>query len=100
MHASSEDIMHLRIALFWLAVISVISVIVTVYDKIRSRISRHGRVPEKALFFLAVLGGSTAMYLTMIIIRHKTLHKRFMIGLPLIILFQLGLVFYFFKFRG
>ncbi len=28
------------------------------------------------------------MYMTMKLIRHKTLHKRFMIGIPLIILLQ------------
>ena len=32
------------------------------------------------------------MYLTMRIIRHKTLHKKFMIGIPLIILLQIVLV--------
>jgi uncharacterized membrane protein YsdA (DUF1294 family) len=42
-------------------------------------------VRERTLFILSALGGCVAMYLTMLFIRHKTMHKRFMIGLPLII---------------
>lgn len=53
------------------------------------------RVSEKSLFLLSALGGSVAMYITMRLIRHKTLHKRFMIGIPLIIVLQaLLLIFY------
>lgn len=73
--------------LIYLAIISLISVIMTVSDK--SRAKRHKRrIAEKALFGTAVLGGSAAMYLTMLAIRHKTKHKRFMIGLPLIMIVQ------------
>lgn len=73
----------------WLALISLIACGVTVYDKIASkRLPRH-RTPEKTLFLLAILGGSVAMYATMQLIRHKTQHKRFMIGIPLIIIAQI-----------
>lgn len=77
----------------WLALISLIACVVTVYDKIASkRLPRH-RTPEKTLFLLSLLGGSVAMYTTMQLIRHKTQHKRFMIGIPLIIVVQiLGIV--------
>ncbi|MBQ5843177.1 MAG: DUF1294 domain-containing protein, partial [Clostridia bacterium] len=46
------------------------------------------RIPEKTLFLTALFGGSLAMYITMLVIRHKTKHKRFMIGLPVIALAQ------------
>ena len=46
------------------------------------------RVPEKTLFAFSIAGGSIGMYATMYLIRHKTKHKRFMIGLPIIILLQ------------
>ena len=71
----------------YLAVLSVIAVIVTVVDKCSAK-CRARRVSEKALFILAILGGSGAMYITMLLIRHKTLHKRFMLGLPTILLLQ------------
>lgn len=73
--------------LIYLAAVSIIAVIMTVSDK--SRAQKHKRrIAEKTLFGTAVLGGSAAMYLTMLAIRHKTKHKRFMIGLPLIIIVQ------------
>lgn len=77
----------LKYFLIYLAIISLISVIMTVSDK--SRAKRHRRrIAEKTLFITAVLGGSAAMYLTMLLVRHKTKHKRFMIGLPLIMIVQ------------
>ena len=73
--------------LIYLAAVSLIAVIITVSDK--SRAKKHKRrIAEKTLFGTAVLGGSAAMYLTMLAIRHKTKHKRFMIGLPLIMIVQ------------
>lgn len=73
--------------LIYLAAVSIIAVIMTVSDK--SRAQKHKRrIAEETLFGTAVLGGSAAMYLTMLAIRHKTKHKRFMIGLPLIIIVQ------------
>ena len=74
--------------LLYLAVISMISVIVTAVDKRYSRQPRHPRVPEATLLLYAAFGGSVAMLITMLLIRHKTRHIKFMLGLPLIILFQ------------
>ena len=70
----------------YLAVLSLLSVIFCIYDKIAAKKSPKNRVPEKSLFALSALGGAPAMLLCMLLIRHKTAHKRFMIGIPLIIL--------------
>ena len=67
--------------------INLISVAVCITDK-RKAIKGSRRVSEETLFALCFLGGSIGMYITMKVIRHKTLHKRFMIGIPLIILLQ------------
>ena len=75
--------------LWYLCAVSAVAVFVTVYDKCAAK-HRRRRTPEKTLFLLALLGGSAAMYLTMLLIRHKTLHKRFMLGLPAILLAQLA----------
>ncbi len=73
----------------WLTVCAV-AVVLTVYDKVIAG-GKLRRVPEQTLFLIAVFGGSLAMYLTMLVIRHKTKHKRFMLGLPLIIFLQAAL---------
>lgn len=81
---------YLYITIYFV-LISLISVITCVVDKIAAK--RDGwRISEKTLFILCFLGGSVAMYATMRLIRHKTLHKRFMLGIPLIIALQLVLI--------
>ena len=74
----------------WLALISLISVILTVYDKIAAKKRPRNRIPEKTLLLCGALGGALPMYLTMLLIRHKTRHKKFMIGLPVIIVLQIA----------
>lgn len=93
-----EEIMKL-LPIIYFAVISPIAVVVTCYDKIAARKRPRNRTPEATLLFISALGGSVAMLITMLIIRHKTLHKKFMIGIPVIIILQLALaaaVWYFF----
>lgn len=89
----------LSIFLAYIAIISLISVIVCIYDK---KISKKNRVelrtPEKTLMLLSALGGSVAMFITMQIIRHKTKHVKFMLGIPLIIIVQAVIVFLLFRF--
>lgn len=72
---------------WYIAVISLVACVLTVWDKHRAR-RGEWRVSEKALFTVALLGGALAMLLTMRTIRHKTHHRRFMWGLPLIIAVQ------------
>ena len=85
--------MLLKIALGYLAVISLISVIVCIYDKVISKKNKvELRIPEKTLLILSALGGSVAMFITMLAIRHKTKHLKFMLGIPLIIILQVAAV--------
>ena len=73
--------------LSYLGLISLITATVTALDKLFAK-KKMRRISEKALFILAFLGGALAEYTVMKLIRHKTLHKSFMIGLPFIILLQ------------
>lgn len=77
--------------LIYLAVISVVAVLVTIYDKAASKTGRR-RTPEKTLMFIGFFGGATAMYAVMQLIRHKTKHKKFMIGLPIFIVLHLAVI--------
>jgi len=72
----------------YFAAISLLAVILTVHDKHAAR--RHKwRVRESTLLLVAALGGSVAMLLTMHVIRHKTKHAKFMVGIPIIIALQI-----------
>ena len=75
--------------LIYLAAVSLFAVIITVFDKIRAM--RGGwRVRESTLLIVSALGGSIAMLLTMLLIRHKTRKPKFMLGIPLIIILQIA----------
>lgn len=78
----------------YLAVISVVSVAVTVYDKWAAKHRTDRRIRESSLLAFSVLGGSAAMFVTMLIIRHKTKHPKFMIGIPVIMAVQTALVWF------
>ena len=74
----------------YLAAISLLAIILTIHDK-RAAQQRKWRVRESTLLLIAALGGSVAMLLTMHIIRHKTKHAKFMVGIPVIIMLQIVL---------
>lgn len=71
--------------LVFIIAINLAATVICIADKIKA-VHKKRRISEKALFTISFLGGATVMYLTMLLIRHKTKHKRFMVGLPLIIL--------------
>jgi len=70
-----------------------IAIFLTVRDK-RSAKKNRWRVKESTLLLVSALGGSIAMLLTMNLIRHKTQKKKFMIGIPIIIVLQVAVIAY------
>ncbi len=86
----------------WLVVINLLTFLVFGWDKWKAKYKeKHQsarRVPEKTLFLLSALGGSVGALLGMRVWHHKTLHRSFRIGIPLILLLQIlipaGLWFY------
>ncbi len=81
----------------WLVLINVITFFVFGADKLQARRKEKKesvrRVPEKTLFLLSALGGSVGALLGMRVFRHKTLHKAFRFGVPLILALQIILPF-------
>lgn len=71
--------------------ISIIAVLLTVIDKINSKQNRR-RVREDLLLTIGLLGGALFELITIKLIRHKTRHKKFMIGLPLEIAFHIIII--------
>ena len=83
----------LHIVLIYLAVINVVTFFLFGIDKWKAKKSKW-RVRETALLGLAVLGGSIGAWLGMKVWHHKTLHKKFKYGIPVIIIIQLVLSVY------
>lgn len=82
----------LHIILIYLIFINVLGFLFMGIDK-KKAVHRKYRIPEKQLFALAILGGSAGSYMGMHVFRHKTKHKSFIIGIPVIILCQVLLAY-------
>ena len=89
-----KDLSLLHIALIYLAVINVVTFFMYGVDKWKAKRSKW-RIPEATLLLLAVLGGSIGAWLGMKTWHHKTLHKKFRYGVPIIIIVQIALIGYF-----
>lgn len=83
----------MRALLYYLIGINVLTFLVYGLDKWKARRDQW-RIPEATLLMLAVLGGSIGALLGMTVFHHKTRHKKFQIGLPLILLAQIFLTYF------
>ncbi|MDP2692423.1 MAG: DUF1294 domain-containing protein [bacterium] len=73
-----------QILLLYLVAINIVAFFFFGLDKLKSQLSRH-RVSEKALWFLALLGGTPGSLFGMYFFRHKTRKDSFQIVLALIL---------------
>ena len=81
-----------KLIIAYLALISILAAVITIIDKINAKTDSR-RTPRKIfLFTLGLLGGSLSEYITMKLIRHKTRHNKFMVGLPVLLLIQITII--------
>ncbi len=76
-----------RLLLYYLLAVNLLTFATYSIDKYKARHARW-RVREASLLLLAALGGSIGALLGMHLFRHKTQHKKFRYGVPLILLAQ------------
>ena len=78
--------------IYYLIVINIVTFLVYGIDKWKAK-QGSWRISEATLLILAVIGGSIGALLGMKVWRHKTHHKKFKYGLPLILLAQIALIY-------
>lgn len=81
--------------IIYLIIINVVTFCLYGADKRRAR-RKMWRVPEAVLLLFGLLGGSIGAGLAMHFLRHKTQHKKFTIGVPLIFILQVGTAIFFY----
>lgn len=83
-----NDFMLKEIGIGYLAVINLIAFLAMWSDKKRAKKGKW-RIPEKTLFLLSFAGGSIGALAGMYTFRHKTKHRKFVIGMPAVLILHL-----------
>ncbi len=78
----------MKLFLLYLLLINAVGFALMLIDKRKARKNRW-RIPEVTLMTVAALGGSIGSLLGMYLVRHKTRHPKFTLGIPLILAVQL-----------
>jgi uncharacterized membrane protein YsdA (DUF1294 family) len=85
-----KELSLLQVTLIYLVILNVVTFFMYGVDKWKAKNSKW-RIREAALLGLAALGGSIGAWLGMKVWHHKTLHKKFRFGVPLILIAQVAL---------
>ena len=80
-----------KLMVIYLVIINAITFFVYGIDKWKAKRSKW-RISEATLLGLAVIGGSVGAFLGMEVWHHKTMHKKFLYGVPIIILLQIVMI--------
>lgn len=78
---------QLQPLLLWLLVINAAGFFLMGIDKVKAKRGAW-RIPEKTLFTAALLGGTVGVIAGMQTFRHKTRHRKFVYGLPALLVIQ------------
>ncbi|MDY4844923.1 MAG: DUF1294 domain-containing protein, partial [Parabacteroides sp.] len=73
----------------YLLIVNVLAFIIYGFDKYQARKAGR-RIPEATLLIWAGIGGSIGAWMGMKIWHHKTLHKKFKYGIPILITMQVA----------
>lgn len=79
----------IRLLLFYLALSNLLSLSLFGIDKWKAKHTKW-RISEKTLLLVAAIGGSIGAWVGMKLWHHKTQHKKFKYGVPLIFIIQLA----------
>ena len=80
----------MKYLLIYLLIINALGFILMLADKHKARKNKW-RIPEATLMTVAALGGSVGSLLGMYLVRHKTKHLKFTLGIPAILVVQIGI---------
>ena len=83
----------MKLLLSYLVLINAAACLLMLIDKYKAK-KNLWRIPEATLMTSALLGGSVGALVGMYTVRHKVRKPKFYIGIPLILICQLGLALY------
>ena len=78
----------------FLVLINILAIVLIKKDKELANIPGARRIRERTLLLTAFIGGAFGEYYAMYKYKHKTLHKKFIYGVPLAMVFYLSIITY------
>ena len=82
-----------EVILYYLTGINILTFLIYGIDQWKAKKGKW-RISEAALLTLAFIGGSIGAWLGMKVWHHKTVHKKFKYGVPLILIAQIAIVLF------
>lgn len=86
----------MKVFYLYLLIINAAGFLLMLVDKFKARRGLW-RIPEATLMGVAALGGSIGSLAGMYLVRHKTQHPKFTVGIPVILVIQIILAFWLIK---
>ena len=83
----------MNIILYYLLAVNIATFFLYGIDKYKAK-KNQWRISEATLLTMAAIGGSIGAWAGMRLWHHKTMHKKFKYGIPVIIIMQIALVTY------
>ena len=80
----------MKFIIAYLLIINAVGIFFMLADKQKAK-KKQWRIPEATLMGIAAVGGSVGVLIGMYAFRHKTKHAKFYIGVPLLLILQIGL---------
>lgn len=77
----------MKYIMIYLILINAFSLLLMILDKYKAR-RNLWRIPERVLLGAAAIGGSVGALAGMYLVRHKTKHLHFSIGIPVMLVIQ------------
>ena len=81
----------MKYILVYLLIVNAVAFLLMLIDKVKAKKNRW-RITESTLMLWAAIGGSIGALAGMYTFRHKTLHRKFTIGIPAILALQIAAV--------
>lgn len=81
----------ITLILLYLLIVNAIAFLLMLVDKQKAK-KKLWRIPESTLLLSAAIGGSIGSLAGMYTFRHKTMHIKFTLGIPVILTLQLAVM--------
>ena len=83
----------MKLFILYLLIINAAAFLLMLADKHKAR-KKLRRIPEATLLSTAAIGGSIGALMGMYLVRHKTKHLKFTVGIPVILALQIILLIF------